>query len=64
MAETLVLTGEYDPTFGEECAALLASYCDRAQSAVVLGAGHFTWFEQPDCYSSLVRDFLSEERTS
>ena len=64
VAETLVLTGECDPTFGEECATLLASYGDLARSAVVRGAGHFTWFEQPDCYSSLVRDFLSEERTS
>ncbi len=63
-AETLVLTGEHDPTFGEECAALLASYGARARSAVVPGAGHFTWFEQPDRYATLVREFLDEGHPS
>jgi pimeloyl-ACP methyl ester carboxylesterase len=59
-AETLVITGEHDPTFGEECARLLASYAPAGRHAVVHGAGHFTWFEQPERYVDLVAGFLRE----
>lgn len=60
-AETLVVTGEHDPTFGEECAGLLASYAASGRHAVVHGAGHFTWFEQPKRYVDVVASFLRDE---
>lgn len=57
-APTLVVTGEHDVTFGPECAETLAALSPHATVGVVPGANHFTWFEEPVAYSTLVRDFL------
>ncbi len=55
---TLVLTGEHEITFGPAVAARVASACANATVAVVAGAGHFTWFEEPAAFAREVRGFL------
>ncbi len=59
-APTLVVSGELDVTFGEECAVRLAATGANATVAIVEGAGHFTSFEEPERYRSRVEEFLLE----
>lgn len=54
---TLVIVGEHDPVAiatAEEAASLLPA----GRLAVVRGAGHFAWVEQPGAYAAVVAGFL------
>jgi pimeloyl-ACP methyl ester carboxylesterase len=57
-ARTLVLTGEADWAVGATHAAAMAAAMADAEVAVINGAGHFAWVEQPDAYADRVIRFL------
>lgn len=57
-AETLVVVGERDALTGASVAEKFASVLPKAEVAVVAGAGHFPWVDEPDAFASVVRDFL------
>lgn len=57
-AETLVVVGDRDALTGAAVAEQFASVIPRAEVAVVAGAGHFPWVDEPESFSSTVRDFL------
>lgn len=58
-AETLVVVGERDALTGVSVADKFVSVLPRAEVAVVAGAGHFPWVDEPEAFSSVVRDFLN-----
>jgi pimeloyl-ACP methyl ester carboxylesterase len=50
--------GERDALTGATVADKFAAAIPRAEVAVLPGAGHFPWVDEPDAFSSAVRDFL------
>jgi pimeloyl-ACP methyl ester carboxylesterase len=58
-AETLVVVGERDALTGVSVAERFASTLPSAEVALVPGAGHFPWVDEPDAFCSVVQDFLS-----
>jgi pimeloyl-ACP methyl ester carboxylesterase len=57
-AEVLIVVGERDALTGATVADKFAAAIPRAEVAVLPGAGHFPWVDEPDAFSSAVRDFL------
>jgi pimeloyl-ACP methyl ester carboxylesterase len=57
-AETLIVVGDRDALTGAAVAEKFASVIPRAEVAVVAGAGHFPWVDEPESFSSSVRAFL------
>lgn len=55
---TLVITGDADWACGPERAAEMAALLPAGELAVIAGAGHFAWVEQPAAYVQAVVDFL------
>lgn len=58
-AEVLVVVGDRDALTGAAVADNFASVIPRAEIVVLPGAGHFPWVDEPDAFSSAVRDFLN-----
>jgi pimeloyl-ACP methyl ester carboxylesterase len=58
-AETLVITGRDDFICGPAAAQVLADGIRGAELAIVEGAGHFVFLEQPDAFRAAVETFLS-----
>jgi pimeloyl-ACP methyl ester carboxylesterase len=59
-APTLVLTGAEDYIAGPAAAAEIAAGIARSRLAVVAGAGHFPWVEEPRQVRSEIARFLAE----
>lgn len=57
-AEALVVVGEKDALTGVSVAEKFVSVLPKAEVAVVPGAGHFPWVDEPEAFSSAVRSFL------
>ena len=55
---TLFIGGAEDPVVRPEIIALAASLLPGARHEIVADAGHSAYFEQPDLFNRLVRDFL------
>jgi pimeloyl-ACP methyl ester carboxylesterase len=58
-AETLVITGRDDFICGPAAAETIVAGVRRAEVALIGGAGHMTFLEQPEAFSSTVERFLS-----
>ena len=56
----LVVVGELDAMTGVSVAERLAEVLSDARVAVVPGAGHFPWVDQPKAFSSTVATFLRD----
>src|SRR4051812_6793644 len=54
-AETLIVVGDRDALTGAAVAEQFASMIPRAEVAVLAGAGHFPWVDEPESFSSSVR---------
>ena len=54
----LVVVGDRDALTGAAVADKFASVIPRAEIAVLPGAGHFPWVDEPEAFSTAVRDFL------
>lgn len=59
-ARTLVLTGDQDWAVGPTRASAMAEAIDNASTAVIPGAGHFAWIDEPDAYANRVIAFLDQ----
>lgn len=57
-APVLVVGGELDAMTGVEAVSRVAAAFPRAQTAVVPGAGHFPWVDQPAAFRAAVDAFL------
>jgi pimeloyl-ACP methyl ester carboxylesterase len=57
-AETLIVVGERDALTGASVAERFAAAIPRAEVAVVAGAGHFPWVDEPDAFRDTVEKFL------
>jgi 3-oxoadipate enol-lactonase len=57
-AATLLIGGAEDPVVRPDTVALAASLLPGARHEIVADAGHSAYFEQPDTFNRLVRDFL------
>ena len=55
----LVLGGERDALTGVASVELVAGSFPRAQAAVLPGAGHFPWVDEPEAFRAAVSGFLS-----
>ena len=55
----LVLGGERDALTGVASVELVAGSFPRAQTAVLPGAGHFPWVDEPEAFRAVVSAFLS-----
>ena len=55
----LVLGGERDALTGVASVELVAGSFPRAQAAVLPGAGHFPWVDEPEAFRAVVSAFLS-----
>lgn len=58
-AETLVVVGERDAMTGASVADRFASALPSAEVAVIPGAGHFPWVDEPAAFRVAVETFLS-----
>jgi len=58
-AETLIVVGERDALTGASVGEQFAAEIPRAQVAVIPGAGHFPWVDEPSAFSGVVADFLA-----
>lgn len=59
-ARTLVLTGDQDWAVGPTRASAMAEAINNASTAVIPGAGHFAWIDEPDAYANRVIAFLDQ----
>jgi len=57
-AETLIVVGERDALTGATVAEQFAGEIPNAEVAVVPGAGHFPWVDEPEAFARLVVSFL------
>jgi len=57
-AETLIVVGERDALTGASVAERFAAAIPRAEVAVLSGAGHFPWVDEPDAFRDTVEKFL------
>lgn len=57
-AETLVVVGERDALTGASVAERFAETLPNIEVAVVPGAGHFPWIDEPDAFRDTVEKFL------
>ena len=57
-AQTLVVVGERDALTGVSVAERFAETIPSAEIAVVPGAGHFPWVDEPDAFRDTVEKFL------
>ena len=55
----LVLGGERDALTGVASVELVAGSFPRAQTAVLPGAGHFPWVDEPEAFRAVVSGFLA-----
>lgn len=58
-AEVLVVVGDRDALTGAAVADNFVAAIPRAHVAVLSGAGHFPWVDEPDAFRSVVEEFLS-----
>jgi pimeloyl-ACP methyl ester carboxylesterase len=58
-AEVLVVVGELDAMTGVSVAARFADALPTCETAVVAGAGHFPWVDQPERFRDVVEGFLA-----
>lgn len=58
-AQTLVLAGDADYMAGPSSAAEITARIPAARLAIVAGAGHFPWVEEPEAVRSEIARFLS-----
>src|SRR4051812_12380964 len=58
-APVLVVGGERDALTGVAAVAAVAACFPAARAAVVPGAGHFPWVDEPAAFAELVRAFLA-----
>lgn len=61
-ARVLIVVGELDAMTGVAVADELAALIPAAQVAVVPGAGHFPWVDEPATFAKAVRSFLASVR--
>jgi pimeloyl-ACP methyl ester carboxylesterase len=59
-AQTLIVVGERDALTGASVAEKFASVLPSVDVAVIPGAGHFPWVDEPGAFSAVVRDFLNQ----
>jgi pimeloyl-ACP methyl ester carboxylesterase len=59
-ASVLLVVGELDAMTGVSVADRLAEVLSDARVAVVPGAGHFPWVDQPEAFRSAVETFLAD----
>jgi len=57
-AEVLVVVGQRDALTGVTVAERFTDVIPRAEVAVVPGAGHFPWVDEPDAFARAVAEFL------
>lgn len=57
----LVVGGERDAVTGLVSVDAVAACFPRARTAVVPGAGHFPWVDEPDAFAAVIEDFLAEQ---
>ena len=57
-APVLVVAGSRDGLTGVEAAHAVARGFPNAETAVLEGAGHFPWVDEPDAFRTAVLDFL------
>ena len=57
-AEVLVVVGERDALTGVTVAERFADTIPTVETAVVPGAGHFPWVDEPDAFATAVAQFL------
>lgn len=57
-AEVLVVVGELDALTGVSVAGRFVELLAQAQVAVIPGAGHFPWVDQPEAFRAAVGGFL------
>jgi pimeloyl-ACP methyl ester carboxylesterase len=60
-APTLIVVGERDALTGVAVADRFAEVLPSAHVAVVKGAGHFPWVDEPDAFRNAVESFLSAD---
>ena len=57
-ARALLVTGDEDPMAGTAASTAVADRMVRGDVAVIEGARHFPWLEQPSAYCKAVMEFL------
>jgi pimeloyl-ACP methyl ester carboxylesterase len=57
-ADTLIVVGERDALTGVTVADRFAETLPRSETAVIAGAGHFPWVDEPDAFRDAVERFL------
>jgi pimeloyl-ACP methyl ester carboxylesterase len=57
-AQVLILVGERDALTGASVAKHFAETIPQAETAVVPGAGHFPWVDEPEAFRDAVENFL------
>jgi pimeloyl-ACP methyl ester carboxylesterase len=58
-AEVLVIVGDRDALTGAAVGEQFATVIPRAEVAVLAGAGHFPWVDEPDAFRETVDTFLA-----
>ena len=58
-ARVLIVVGEYDALTGVAVGEELAALVPDAKVAVMSGAGHFPWVDEPEAFASTVEGFLT-----
>ena len=57
--ETLVVVGERDALTGASVGEQFVAEIRQAELAVIPGAGHFPWVDEPSAFAGVVADFLA-----
>lgn len=58
-ARTLIVLGERDALTGVAVGERLAEHLPHAELALIDGAGHFPWIDEPKSFAAIVETFLS-----
>ena len=58
-AQTLIVVGERDALTGARVGERFAAEIPQAEVAVIPGAGHFPWVDEPSVFAGVVADFLA-----
>lgn len=61
-ARTLVVVGSLDAMTGCHAGEVIVGRLPQAELAVIEGAGHYPWVDEPDAFRAVVADFLGAHR--